>query len=51
MMSLDAQQMKAYRHATGVFRGVLCQRCNVRLAALEDADFVAAATTYIKETT
>jgi len=35
-------------HRTGKFRGILCQRCNVRLAALEDKPFVEAATRYLE---
>jgi hypothetical protein len=34
-------------HATGKIRGLLCQPCNVKLAALEDAEFMAAATKYL----
>jgi len=34
-------------HATGRVRGLLCQPCNVKLAAVEDPDFMAAATRYL----
>lgn len=35
-------------HATGKFRGLLCQSCNVKLGVLEDRAFVEAATKYLQ---
>lgn len=34
-------------HATGAVRGLLCRRCNIRMSAVEDAEFMAAARAYL----
>ena len=34
-------------HKTGKFRGLLCMQCNVRLATVENADWVAEAQLYL----
>jgi hypothetical protein len=34
-------------HATGLFRGWLCQRCNLRLAAVDDRAWLASARDYL----
>lgn len=35
-------------HATDEVRGLLCTGCNVKLATLEDGDFVEKATAYLR---
>ena len=37
-----------HNHATGVVRGILCQLCNTRLATLENSEFTAAASDYLR---
>jgi hypothetical protein len=36
-------------HATGMFRGLLCHRCNLRLEGLEDQSFMQVAIEYLRE--
>lgn len=36
-----------HNHATGAIRGLLCQRCNLRLGFIEDADFYGKAMDYL----
>lgn len=35
-------------HTTGVVRGLLCHRCNILLHAIDNADFFARATAYLR---
>lgn len=39
-----------HNHVTKKVRGLLCQRCNVKLSHIEDLDFVIKAKIYLKET-
>ena len=36
-------------HATGAVRGLLCQGCNIKLAAIENADYRIAAIKYLEQ--
>ncbi|AOR76515.1 endonuclease domain-containing protein [Novosphingobium resinovorum] len=36
-------------HKTNKVRGLLCHRCNIRLAALDDAEWHASALQYLKD--
>ena len=36
-----------HNHETGAVRGVICQRCNIKLPAVEDATFLASALAYL----
>jgi len=36
-----------HNHKTNALRGILCHRCNVRLAAVEDLDFKNKAENYL----
>ncbi len=38
-----------HSHDTGIVRGLLCRRCNVNLAAVEDEAFLARARTYLQD--
>jgi hypothetical protein len=52
----DGQQNQARKvlfvdhdHATGKYRGLLCNRCNYRLASVEDAAWLARAQAYLEQ--
>lgn len=36
-----------HSHKTGEVRGLLCRQCNLKLAIVEDADYIAAAQRYL----
>lgn len=38
-----------HNHKTGKIRGLLCQKCNVKLAAIEDSMFLASAIEYLNK--
>lgn len=49
---VPAHRLRAdHDHSTGRFRGWLCNRCNLRLAALDDRVWFAQAQMYLKEGT
>jgi len=56
-VELEPLKAKNYRlvhidhdHATGRVRGIVCHRCNQRLAAIDDSDWLEKAQIYIKRT-
>ena len=48
-MKLRRQPSIDHCHASGRVRGILCQRCNLRLAALDDTEWHESATSYLKK--
>lgn len=46
---IPAKPCLDHDHQTGAVRGVLCHSCNVRLAIVEDRDFVDRANAYLRE--
>ncbi len=45
----NEQLVPDHDHETGAVRGGLCQRCNTRLVAVEDAEWLEAALAYLSD--
>lgn len=45
----DKQLVVDHDHATGMIRGLLCRRCNLALAVIEQPDLLGAAVAYLRK--